>query len=192
MNNVRVKNVFLFINICITLVLIFGYYNQYSRANKIFIFSEVANSNTLTAVGMSIRNIHGNLERNIFKDNASENDVNRALLVIQGEIKQIEVLSRSFVRSGVEKYDSDSTILGRLSTGLSNYFQDIDRIVHYSPEKKEQLLLNLNDLQNKIKELNSNSEYSTEERLHVFITYIQEYDGWDTRLKSEIFEMMFY
>ncbi|GMQ59603.1 hypothetical protein AN1V17_40000 [Vallitalea sediminicola] len=192
MNSVRVKKVFFFINICIALVLIVGYYNQYSRANKIRMFSEVANSNTLTAVGMNIRNIHGNLERNIFKDNASESDINRALLVIQGEIKEIEVLSRSFVRSGVEKYDSDSTILGRLTPGLSNYFQDINRIVRYSPEKKEQLLLNLNDLQNKIKELNANSEYSTEERLHFIITYIQEYNGWENRLKSEIFKMMFY
>lgn len=192
MNSVRVKKVFFFINICIALVLIFGYYNQYSRANKMLMFSEVANSNTLTAVGMNIRNIHGNLERNIFKDNASESDINRALLVIQGEIKEIEILSRSFVRSGVEKYDNDSTILGRLTPALSNYFKDINRIVRYSPEKKEQLLLNLNDLQNKIKELNANSEYSTEERLHFFITYIQEYDGWENRLKSEIFKMMFY
>ncbi|WP_153064086.1 hypothetical protein [Vallitalea guaymasensis] len=141
---------------------------------------------------MSISNIYGNLERNVFKDNASESDVNEALLVIQRDIKQIEVLSRSFVRSGVEKYENDSTILGRLSLGLSNYFQDINRIVSYSPEKKEQLLLNLNDLQNKIKELNANSEYSTEERLHIFITYIKEYNGWEKRLRSEIFEMMFY
>lgn len=192
MNSIRVKKVCFFINIFIILVLIFGYHNQYSRANKIFIFSETANSNTFTAVGMSISNIYGNLERNVFKDNASESDVNEALLVIQRDIKQIEILSRSFVRYGVEKYENDTTILGRLSLGLSNYFQDINRIVSYSPEKKEQLLLNLNDLQNKIKELNANSEYSTEERLHIFITYIKEYNGWEKRLISEIFEMMFY